>query len=39
MAVFDHPDKFKVAYAGVPVSDLLARMGSPKLSSITITCP
>jgi dipeptidyl aminopeptidase/acylaminoacyl peptidase len=27
MAVFDHPDKFKVAYAGVPVSDLLARMG------------
>lgn len=27
MASFDHPDKFKVAYAGVPVSDLLARMG------------
>jgi len=27
MAVFDHPDKFKVAYAGVPVSDLVARMG------------
>ncbi len=27
MAAFDHPDKFKVAYAGVPVSDLLARMG------------
>jgi dipeptidyl aminopeptidase/acylaminoacyl peptidase len=27
MAVFDHPDKFRVAYAGVPVSDLLARMG------------
>ncbi|MBP7147959.1 MAG: S9 family peptidase [Acidobacteria bacterium] len=27
MAVFDHPDKFQVAYAGVPVSDLLARMG------------
>jgi dipeptidyl aminopeptidase/acylaminoacyl peptidase len=26
-AVFDHPDKFRVAYAGVPVSDLLARMG------------
>jgi dipeptidyl aminopeptidase/acylaminoacyl peptidase len=27
MAVFDHPEKFKVAYAGVPVSDLVARMG------------
>ncbi len=27
MAVFDHPDKFAAAYAGVPVSDLLARMG------------
>jgi len=27
LAVFDHPDKFQVAYAGVPVSDLLARMG------------
>lgn len=27
MAAFDHPDKFRVAYAGVPVSDLLARMG------------
>ncbi len=27
MAAFDHPDKFVVAYAGVPVSDLLARMG------------
>ncbi len=27
IAVFDHPDKFQVAYAGVPVSDLVARMG------------
>lgn len=27
LAVFDHPDKFAAAYAGVPVSDLLARMG------------
>ena len=27
MSVFDHPDKFDVAYAGVPVSDLVARMG------------
>jgi len=27
MAVFDHPEKFAVAYAGVPVSDLVARMG------------
>jgi dipeptidyl aminopeptidase/acylaminoacyl peptidase len=27
MAVFDHPEKFEVAYAGVPVSDLVARMG------------
>jgi len=27
MASFDHPDKFQAAYAGVPVSDLVARMG------------
>lgn len=27
MAVFNHPEKFQVAYAGVPVSDLVARMG------------
>ncbi len=27
MSVFDHADKFQVAYAGVPVSDLVARMG------------
>lgn len=27
MAIFDHPKKFDVAYAGVPVSDLVARMG------------
>jgi dipeptidyl aminopeptidase/acylaminoacyl peptidase len=27
MSVFDHPDAYKVAYAGVPVSDLVARMG------------
>ncbi len=27
MAVFDHPDKFAAAFAGVPVSDLIARMG------------
>lgn len=27
MNVFDHPDKFAVCYAGVPVSDLIARMG------------
>lgn len=27
MAVFDHPEKFDVAYAGVPVSDLIARLG------------
>ena len=27
LAIFDHPDKFDVAYAGVPVSDLIARMG------------
>lgn len=26
-SVFDHPDKFDVAYAGVPVSDVVARMG------------
>jgi dipeptidyl aminopeptidase/acylaminoacyl peptidase len=27
MAGFDHPDKFQAVYAGVPVSDLVARMG------------
>lgn len=27
MNIFDHPDKYKVAFAGVPVSDLVARMG------------
>jgi dipeptidyl aminopeptidase/acylaminoacyl peptidase len=25
--VFNHPENYKVAYAGVPVSDLIARMG------------
>lgn len=27
MNIFDHPDDFKAAFAGVPVSDLIARMG------------
>jgi len=27
MAVLNHPEKFQAAYAGVPVSDLVARMG------------
>jgi dipeptidyl aminopeptidase/acylaminoacyl peptidase len=27
MNIFEHPEKYKVAYAGVPVSDLIARMG------------
>ncbi|MDI9630516.1 MAG: prolyl oligopeptidase family serine peptidase [Acidobacteriota bacterium] len=27
LAVFDHPEKFAAAYAGVPVSDLLTRLG------------
>lgn len=27
MNVFDHPSHYRVAYAGVPVSDLIARMG------------
>ena len=27
MNVFEHPDAYEVAYAGVPVSDLIARMG------------
>lgn len=26
-AAFDHPDEFQAAYAGVPVSDLVARLG------------
>lgn len=25
--IFDHPDAYRVAFAGVPVSDLIARMG------------
>ena len=27
MNVFDHPGNYRVAYAGVPVSDIIARMG------------
>lgn len=27
MNIFDHPESYQVAYAGVPVSDLVARMG------------
>jgi dipeptidyl aminopeptidase/acylaminoacyl peptidase len=27
MNIFDHPEAYAVAYAGVPVSDLIARMG------------
>ncbi|MFH1844951.1 MAG: alpha/beta fold hydrolase, partial [bacterium] len=27
MTVFDHPDDYQVAYAGVPVSDLISRLG------------
>ncbi|MDH7605636.1 MAG: prolyl oligopeptidase family serine peptidase [Melioribacter sp.] len=27
MCVFNHPDNYKVCFAGVPVSDLIARMG------------
>jgi dipeptidyl aminopeptidase/acylaminoacyl peptidase len=27
MNIFDYPESYKVAYAGVPVSDLIARMG------------
>ena len=27
MNIFNHPEAFKVAFAGVPVSDLVARMG------------
>ena len=27
MSIFEHPDAYEVAYAGVPVSDLIARMG------------
>ncbi|PVX52025.1 prolyl oligopeptidase family protein [Balneicella halophila] len=27
MNIFNHPDDYKVAYAGVPVSDLVSRMG------------
>ena len=31
--IFDHPESYKVAYAGVPVSDLIARMGNEGRSS------
>jgi dipeptidyl aminopeptidase/acylaminoacyl peptidase len=27
MNIFEHPQEYKVAYAGVPVSDIIARMG------------
>lgn len=27
MNIFDHPDEYQVAFAGVPVSDLISRMG------------
>jgi dipeptidyl aminopeptidase/acylaminoacyl peptidase len=27
LAAFDHPEKFKAVYAGVPVSDLITRLG------------
>ena len=27
MNIFEHPDNYKAAFAGVPVSDLIARMG------------
>ncbi len=27
MNIFDHPDDYKVAYAGVPVTDIIARLG------------
>lgn len=27
MNIFEHPDEYQVAFAGVPVSDLIARMG------------
>lgn len=27
LSVFDHPEKYQACYAGVPVSDLVARMG------------
>ncbi|MCG6185759.1 alpha/beta hydrolase family protein [Maribellus maritimus] len=32
MNIFDHPDDYQVAFAGVPVSDLIARMGYHKQS-------
>ena len=32
MNIFQHPDAFAAAYAGVPVSDLVARMGYKSVS-------
>lgn len=34
--IFDHPDAYQVAYAGVPVSDLIARMGYKDQSYIDL---
>ncbi|GAB4015263.1 alpha/beta hydrolase family protein [Spirosoma koreense] len=36
MNIFDHPDEYKVAYAGVPVSDIIARLGYKPQSYRTI---
>ncbi|MCD6091376.1 MAG: S9 family peptidase [Bacteroidales bacterium] len=34
--IFDHPDDYQVAFAGVPVSDLIARMGYHKKSYLDL---
>lgn len=36
MNIFDHPDDYKVAYAGVPVTDIIARLGYKPQSYRTI---
>jgi dipeptidyl aminopeptidase/acylaminoacyl peptidase len=36
MNIFDHPEDYKVAYAGVPVTDIIARLGYKPASYRTI---
>ena len=36
MNIFNHPENYKVAFAGVPVSDLIARMGYKDMVNLLI---
>jgi hypothetical protein len=39
MNIFEHPRDYKVAYAGVPVSDLVARMGYRTMAIASFSAP